>query len=351
MKKKRKNEFVGNFIRVSALLLLLYMSASGSYINGGLFSDSEIFLFGLIDLLVMSFILMIVPFIWRILNKQKFSCEKGKKICKWNSIIVFVVSLILSISTGYGIIGGLGAVFYYYINKWLFVDETKSETAQNIKNKKSSQHKTNDDIKYICSNCNNHVKDDDSYCPHCGESFIDNEIIDKELKSINENITRNEVKIKKKTTYCKNCGGKLNDDKKCTKCGKQYFHIKSKSILILIPVSVFLIISVIINVKLYNENAILYEDYLDLHFENKRLEEENEEIHSNLFSVIGTNSVYYTQKKLEFFDEHIVFVIEGYGNKYYTYDCVQDITNGERYNYWAYNTEAAKSQGYKKGTC
>lgn len=55
-------------------------------------------------------------------------------------------------------------------------------------------------------------------------------------------------------------------------------------------------------------------------------------------------------EKAKFLDDNIVFVLEGYGNVYYTYDCVQKITNGE-YTYWAYNIDAAKSKGYKAGRC
>ena len=35
-------------------------------------------------------------------------------------------------------------------------------------------------------------------------------------------------------------------------------------------------------------------------------------------------------------------VLDGYGNYYYTYDQVQQVTQGKEYSYWAYNKEAAK---------
>lgn len=54
--------------------------------------------------------------------------------------------------------------------------------------------------------------------------------------------------------------------------------------------------------------------------------------------------------KSDFLDENIVFVLKGYGNYYYSYDCVQKITDGD-YTYWAYNKEAAKADGYKAGKC
>ena len=89
---------------------------------------------------------------------------------------------------------------------------------------------------------------------------------------------------------------------------------------------------------------------------NTKIDEKNKKINS-----IDTSCAYKSDAscksnylseidKAKFLDDNIVFVLEGYGNVYYTYDCVQKITNGE-YSYWAYNIEAAKSQGYKQGKC
>ena len=57
------------------------------------------------------------------------------------------------------------------------------------------------------------------------------------------------------------------------------------------------------------------------------------------------------QEKASFLDENIVFVLEGYGNVYYSHDFVNKLTAGEEFTYWAYNKEAAISQGYKKEKC
>ena len=54
------------------------------------------------------------------------------------------------------------------------------------------------------------------------------------------------------------------------------------------------------------------------------------------------------QDKANFMDEYIVFVLDGYGNYYYTYDQVQIVTQGvDEYEYWAYNKEQAIYLGYK----
>lgn len=51
--------------------------------------------------------------------------------------------------------------------------------------------------------------------------------------------------------------------------------------------------------------------------------------------------------KLNFYDENIVFVLRGYGNYYYTYDEVQQVTQGKAYTGKAYNKEQAIGLGYQ----
>lgn len=52
--------------------------------------------------------------------------------------------------------------------------------------------------------------------------------------------------------------------------------------------------------------------------------------------------------KLDFYDANIVFVIDGYGDYYYTYDQMEIVTQGiDEYSYWAYNKEQAIYLGYK----
>lgn len=80
------------------------------------------------------------------------------------------------------------------------------------------------------------------------------------------------------------------------------------------------------------------------------LENENDELNSTLNNITGEYTPFYIKEKLELFDNSIVFVLEGYGNYYYTYDCAQKITNGS-YSFWAYNKETAISKGYYRGTC
>ena len=56
---------------------------------------------------------------------------------------------------------------------------------------------------------------------------------------------------------------------------------------------------------------------------------------------------YENREKAEFLDENIVFVIEGYGNYFFTYDEMISVTrHEEEYSFWAYNIEQARANGY-----
>ena len=56
----------------------------------------------------------------------------------------------------------------------------------------------------------------------------------------------------------------------------------------------------------------------------------------------------WSSEKAKFLDERIVFVIDGFGNYYYTYDEMISVTQQlDEFEFWAYNTEQAISLGYK----
>lgn len=56
---------------------------------------------------------------------------------------------------------------------------------------------------------------------------------------------------------------------------------------------------------------------------------------------------YEVKEKAEFYDKTIVFVVEGYGDYYFTYNQMMQVTaNDESFTYWAYNKEQAISLGY-----
>ncbi|WP_292473466.1 hypothetical protein [Methanosphaera sp.] len=70
-----------------------------------------------------------------------------------------------------------------------------------------------------------------------------------------------------------------------------------------------------------------------------------------LNSITGGKTSNYIRNKLNLIDNNIVFVIEGYGNYYYTYDCMLEKVGDRSYSYWAYNKPTAQSKGYWDGGC
>lgn len=281
------------------LFIFMWMAIAGQYLN---ITDEYglAWLYGFVELIIISFFMMIIPFIYRIKNKERLDIDKGIKICKWNSLGMFFLSIFLSIlildGNGMMGIGGVGAVIFYFINKSIFVyDENMPKKEKKIEVKKI----TEENAKEIPETLNNNIKINNS-----------------------------------KTKYCKLCGGKVDENKKCKKCGKQYFKFNKN--IVCYSIIGILVISNIFCILMYND---------------AKESANNDWCIDELYNLIGTDGFLYTKDKLDFYDEHIVFVIEGYGKHYYSYDCVQKITSDDNYSFWAYNEEAAKENGYTKGYC
>ena len=123
---------------IIGLIFLLWSQPTSQYMSIPELYDMA-WLYGLIDTAIITFIMMFIPFICRLVNKKKLDLNIGKKLCKWNSIIMFVLSIIITgIITnfeGFMGIGGLGALAFYFINKWLFVNENEIIKEVNKNNK------------------------------------------------------------------------------------------------------------------------------------------------------------------------------------------------------------------------
>ena len=88
----------------------------------------------LLYMLFVSIAMMFVPFICRIAKKEALPYKVGTRICLWNSIALFILSCVLMVVIDLDFIGGIGAIFFYFINKWIFVEPNlapeKEATAQ-----------------------------------------------------------------------------------------------------------------------------------------------------------------------------------------------------------------------------
>lgn len=162
-----------------------------------------------------------------------------------------------------------------------------------------------------CIKCNK--ESSGNYCVYCGEKLVE-EVRVKEEKNIAEERTK---EVEKNNTL-------INDNKA-------------------LYIIVFALLAIIIGLSIYTVNVNSKIDNLEsqvskLKSEKSRLSKENTDYSFENIKL---------KDKADFLDENIVFVLDGYGNYYYTYDQVQKVTQGEEYTYWAYNIEAAKYKGYK----
>lgn len=146
---------------------------------------------------------------------------------------------------------------------------------------------------------------------------------------------------------------KINNNEKIKydekKISKRIINSNKKDLLKILSlcVNAILIIGIItVSILLIHKNDLLKE------CEKKTIVEDNEEpTCAYKYDWQCSNHFSKEEAKAKFLDENIVFVLEGYGNVYYSYDCVDKLTEGEDFTFWAYNKEAAISQGYKKGKC
>lgn len=158
--------------------------------------------------------------------------------------------------------------------------------------------------------------------------------------------------------YCKKCGSTLDEEKKCTGCGKQYFSLKrifkkTKSILFVFS----LIGNVLLVVYGYSTNEKYMQEKEAFSAQSKKVTELSQE-KSDLGKKVTELKVQI--KRLEesgrtkqikisqltsatnFFDEHAGIVTVG-GSVYHKYDC----HHWKDSDIYIYNTELAEYKGYR----
>ncbi len=120
-------------------------------------------------------------------------------------------------------------------------------------------------------------------------------------------------------------------------------------IIVLFGISLISIVIMVINNSKSNNKKEKEIDRLKIELASQKANtlSQKEEIKS----IIGKHDTDYIKEKLDFFDDSIVFVIDGYGKYYYSYDCMMKKTGDKSFVFWAYNKEAAIDKGYKKGGC
>lgn len=136
MSNKRKRVTGYSLLLINLIIIKLFLG--GKY----LYHFWEELIPEILVLLIISFILMIVPFILKLVNKKRLEYKKGKNVCLFNSLILFILFSIPNILT---IVKGMDnteimsidpiafsksliliycimAVNYFFINMCFFVD-------------------------------------------------------------------------------------------------------------------------------------------------------------------------------------------------------------------------------------
>ncbi len=181
------------------VIVLLYLSVAGQYLNNDITFEQASFL-AMINMLIISAIMMFVPFCIRLSKKDLMEHKEGRHICIWNSIIIFILSIFLSIATnGQYYIGGLSVLAYYFVNMWIFVkpkmngeiiensnigleekqeyeklksivNNIEQEKNSDIKEKKDREDKKEENKKY-CTKCGKMIENEWAFCNFCGNKL------------------------------------------------------------------------------------------------------------------------------------------------------------------------------------
>ena len=155
--------------------------------------------------------------------------------------------------------------------------------------------------------------------------------------------------------YCINYGiwvkNNLDDVNEETNSNKKYLTYKLNFEFLNIN-KVFIIVITILTIIIIIESVFIIkkQNYADeLKKEIESLEETIQSDNEAYFDLLKEN-IHLTSKS-NFMDEYIVFVLDGYGNYYYSYDCMKEVTEGKKYAFWVYSINSAVAKGYKPFNC
>ena len=150
--------------KIILFFLIMYISTAGGLVETFARTGQELglaYLIAFVNLLPASAAMMAIPFLCRIIKKKKLPNKGGKILCVLNSVILFLVPIILF---NYTLIGGIGAIFFYFINKWIFVE------GPSVHNNNDSYYLEDDPNRITqCKSCGYQNNDYFDACPKCGK--------------------------------------------------------------------------------------------------------------------------------------------------------------------------------------
>lgn len=282
MNKKSNKKY---YIIAVIIMLLMYISLSGNYINKGI-TNNRMYLYGLMDFLGLAFFTMIGLIIIKLAKPQLLDKERGWKTCLINVIVALAISIAIYLLTNgkYMPVGFIGAIIFYIIDYLIFVCHTDKEES-------------------------------------------------------NEKIESNS----KITNLKSNTISDINERKHYKKDDNNYVSLDIFAIVLIFSIIIIasLIIYIVLNNKKNNN-----EDEINTNEIIQNLSDQNTKLSGEKIDLELENME--LKEKAKFLDNNIVFVIDGYGKYYYTYDQMIEVTRGkDQYYYSAYNIEAAIGLGYR----
>ena len=291
----------------------------------------DFFIAILIDLILTILGYCTIPIILRI-TKGKMEYEKGRKIILINCIVVWFIFALIKI--GNGLDAKSGAVFlYYFIDKAILLKPKEDE--EEIK--KEDNKKENYSLSFANET---EIRDRSNSFNVYGEDIkLEKTVEQKEEKQLNNLIEKlEEEKV-----------AEPKEERKIESVKKAEEHIEKKgdkTTLYIILIGVLAVVLIGVGIYAFNLSSMYESRIDDLNTQLTTLKNNYRELETEKNTEWLENIR--NSAKIEFFDENIVFVIDGYGNYYYTYDQMEQVTQGiDEYSYWAYNKEQAISRGYR----
>ena len=325
--------------KIIALMVLMFASSFGQTIETLARANVDYdtatgygFLITTANMLLISVVMMVIPFICRLVNKDKLPHKKGKRICLWNSIVLFVLSSLMLAVIETGFIGGVGAVIFYFINKWVFVHQYEVEDKTAYVSDDSLLTQEHEQPFRVClSPEGEEPQSRGSFDIYGADIKLKTDGGKQETQPNKQSEQPSSPANQQRVKYCSRCGSAINPaTKRCTGCSKQYFKgISFKSFCVVLLIAL-LGVSITGNVLLSAEN--------------KSLQNEKKGLENDVSYLASKYNEYWneTNAKMDLFDSWIVF-IENDGTKlYHKYECNKFIGK----DCWAHNVEYAEYIGY-----
>lgn len=249
MEHKVKKDY--SRLTISVWLMLLWFFSGIS--NSVYFDNGTAFLVATISLLVISGIMIAIPYgFYCKNNKRKLEYKNGKRICFWNSAGWFIVSVIVAMATRISLVGGLGVLMFYFINKWTFVEteEYKNKKSElQISEGKSSNKESK--IKYHQEGSNSVAKkfvlNVENFEPLCQQP---NDLLNLKESSDSEVLTHDEVNENKSEIMSIKSRNNTNDNDYSSSTNESNYNLQQKSNNIAwLVVLVFLLLGVILSIS------------------------------------------------------------------------------------------------------